>query len=183
VSPKVPPVKRLDRKRDPDVGFDLGALAESGIGAREIDGIRERWEEAKLEKLGLDDRKARGEDIPSEEEYAAIEWDMREDLGEEDYDAMLYATNQENRVALRGVLENSVAHRAGLRNGRVVHSCNGQRIFTPAGLLQCTSGGSLGEKIPIEMIANHGKTVQYWIERGPLGATEVVAVKFQPDPK
>lgn len=180
VTPKVARPKRLDRNREPDIGFDGEALAESGIDAMDVDWIRERWEQAKLEKLGLEDLRSRGERISPEEGYGEIEKKLRRDLGEDNYDAMLYATNQKNRVALRGVLENSAAHKAGLRSGRVVYSCDGRRIFKPMELLQCTSGGNVGEMIPVEIVANNGRTEQYWIERGPLGATEVVAVKFQP---
>lgn len=173
-------VKRLDRNRARDEAFDDGALAESGIDAQDLDWIRDRWEQARLKKLDLSGRQARGERISSEEWHGAIEQELREELGEDGYDAMLYATNQENRVALRGVLENSPAYRAGLRTGGVVFRCDGRRIFIPLELEECASGGAAGESIAIELVTNHGRTKQYWIERGSLGATEVVAVKFQP---
>ena len=173
-------VKRPDRNRGPDLEFDVGALAESDIDAQDVDWIRERWEQAKLKKLSLSDRQARGERIPPGEGSGAIERELREELGEDGYDAMLYATNQENRVALRAVLESSPAYRAGLRTGGVVYRCDGQRIFTLLELEECTSAGAAGESIAIELVANYGSTEQYWIERGSLGATEVVAVKFQP---
>ena len=103
-----------------------------------------------------------------------------EDLGDNDYDAMLYATRQSNRVMLVRLRNNSVAQRAGIREGSVVWSYDGQRIFHAQELATLSTTGRHGDYVNIAIVTPDG-TEQHVVERNPLGA-DLVATKEQPNP-
>jgi hypothetical protein len=177
---KSPPDSRR-RKRDRTTDFDAGALQPSGFSTDDIEWIHERWEQAELEKRYLADLEARGEDPPLGGGYSDIERELREDLGDNGYDAMLYATNQSNRVVLERVRNDSVAYRAGLRNGSVVWSYDGQRIFRPEDLATLVKTGMRGEPVAI-VIVTDGGTEQIFVERNFLGA-DLVSANERPSPR
>jgi hypothetical protein len=166
------------RKSDRATNFDAAALHASGFSPDDIEWIRERWEQAELEKRYLADLEARGEDPPARGGYSDIERELREDLGDNGYDAMLYATNQNNRVALERVRKDSIAYRARLRNGSVVWSYDGQRVFGPNELATLSSSGELGETVEIIIITDDG-TESLFVERNPLGA-DLTSAKERP---
>ena len=132
-----------------------------------------------MEKRTLADIEARGEDPPLGGGYSDIERELREDLGDNGYDAMLYATNQDNRVALERVWNNSIAYRAGLRDGSVVWSYDGQRVFRPNELATLATIERRGEFVEIVIVTDDG-IEQFFIERNPLGA-DLVSAKAQPN--
>jgi hypothetical protein len=160
--------------------FDAGALAASGFSPDDIRWIRERWEEAEMEKRYLADLESRDEEPPPGGAYSDIERELREDLGDDGYDAMLYATDQDNRVALARVQHDSIAYRAGLRDGSVVWSYDGQRVFRPKELATLSTTGRRGEPVEIVIVTDDG-TRQLIVERNPLGA-ELVSARRRPDP-
>jgi hypothetical protein len=164
-----PPPDSRRRKSDRTSDFDAGVLQLSGFSPDDIEWIRGRWEQAEMEKRYLADLEARDEDPPPGGEYSDIERELREDLGDNGYDAMLYATNQNNRVALERVRSNSIAYRAGLRDGSVVWSYDGQRVFRPNELATLATTGRRGEPVEIVIVTDDG-TKQLFIERNPLGA-------------
>lgn len=168
------------RGRYRTIEFDLGALERSGFEPDDIEWIHERWEQAELEKRTLQEIEDRGEDPPPGGGYSDIERELREDLGDGGYDAMLYATNRDNRVVLGRVQNDSVAHRAGLRNGSVVWSYDGERVFSPKELATLSTSGSRGEPVELVIVTDDG-TERYFVERDPLGA-ELVTAKEQPSP-
>jgi len=159
---------------DRTTDFDAGALQLSGFSSDDIEWIRARWEEAELEKRYLADLEARGEDLPPGGGYSDIERELREDLGDNGYDAMLYAIHQNNRVALERVRKNSIAYRAGLRDGSVVWSYDGQRVFRPNELATLSTTGGRGEPVEIVIVTPDGNE-QFFVERNPLGADLVSA--------
>jgi hypothetical protein len=167
------------RKGDRTTDFDAGALQASGFSPDDIRWIRERWEQAEMEKRYLADLEARGEDPPPGGGYSDIERELREDLGDNGYDAMLYATHQDNRVALERVRNDSIAYRAGLRDGSVVWSYDGQRVFRPRELATLATTGRRGESVEIVIVTPDG-TEQRFVERNPLGA-DLVSARRRPD--
>jgi len=154
--------KELDR-------FDKNLLEAEGFSATDVDWIRRRWELAAMQKLELADLRARGKRTPEGVGYGEIQNSMREDLGDHAYDAMLYATNQTNRVVVSSVLESSPAYLAGIRAGDVIYSYNDERVFKPMVLDQLTRTGERGETVRIEVL-REGSIDSYWVERGPSGA-------------
>ncbi len=168
------------RKSDRTTDFDAGVLQLSGFSPDDIRWIRERWERAELEKRYVAELEARDEDPPPGGGVSDIERVLREDLGDNGYDAMLYATNQDNRVALERVRNDSIAYRAGLRDGSVVWSYDGQRVFSPNELATLSTRGRRGEPVEI-VIATDDGTEQLFVERNPLGA-DLVSAKGRPNP-
>ena len=77
-------------KSDRTTDFDAGALQLGGFSPDDIEWIRGRWEQAEMEKRYLAELEARDEDPPPGGEYSDIERELREDLGDNGYDAMLY---------------------------------------------------------------------------------------------
>ncbi len=122
-----------------------------------------------MEKFELADYRARGKKLPEGMGYNEITHSVREDLGEDGYDAMLFATNQLNRVVVSSVVEDSPAGVAGLHPGDVVYSYDDVRVFKPMGLENLTRKGKRGETVKVEVVGEDG-LVSYWIERGPSGA-------------
>ncbi len=174
------PVRASRRRRsERPTYFDAGALQASGFSPDDIRWIRERWEQAETEKRYLADLEARGEDPPPGGGDSDIERELREDLGDHGYDAMLYATDRSNRVALERVRTGSIAYRAGLRDGSVVWSYDGRRVFHPKELAKLSTTGTRGESVEI-VIVTDGGTERLFVERNPLGA-ELVSAKARPN--
>jgi hypothetical protein len=176
---KSPPASRR-RKRDRTTVFDAEALHASGFSPDDVEWFRRRWEQAELEKRDVAELEARDEDPPPGGGYPDIERELREDLGDNGYDAILYATNQDNRVALERVRNDSIAYRAGLRDGSVVWSYDGQRVFRPNDLATLATSGRRGEPVEIVIVTPDG-TEQLFVERNPLGA-DLVSAKGRPSP-
>jgi hypothetical protein len=161
--------------------FDAGALEASGFVSEDIDWFRDRWERAEREKQYLAELEARGEAAPLGGGYADIERELREDLRDDGYDAMLYATGQDNRVVLMQVRNNSIAYRAGIREGSVVWSYDGERVFHPRELAKLSTTGRRGETVEVVIVTRDGPE-RFFVERDPLGA-ELVSEKAKPHPE
>jgi hypothetical protein len=151
--------------------FSADKLARLGYSPDEIARIRERWSESVMNELYLGDARARGEAKPGKKMRmlrGAINLELRADLGDESYDALLYATNQKNRVLITDVLDGSPASEAGIRPGDEVLSYDGNRIFNPFAFKAGTSRGELGEWVAVEVLRG-GESYRLFARRGPLG--------------
>lgn len=162
--------KRLDPGRPADDSFDVDQLVERGYPPDSVERMQELWKDAKLAKLELHDKLARGEEPREYESYAEIERQLRQDLGDEDYGAMLYSTNQQNGVRLQRVLENSATYQAGLRKGVVIHSYDGIRVFKPMELQALIRDTPPGRVVAIEIVAKDGFE-RYFVDSGVVGAS------------
>lgn len=151
--------------------FDADALLETGLAAPEIERLRERFAEHELAELFLRDRASR-EGWLRKPTYSQALREMREEfraeIGEEDYDRMLYAAGRQNRVRIIDVLPDSPAQRAGLAAGDVVLSYAGERMFEIRPLTQATRGGEPGDPTEIRYVRN-GEERRVYVPRGPLG--------------
>jgi hypothetical protein len=151
--------------------FSADKLARLGYSPDEIARIRERWSESVMSELYLGDARARGEAKPGRKMQmlrGAINLELRADLGDEYYDALLYATNQKNRVLITDVLDGSPASEARIRPGDEVLSYDGNRIFNPYAFKVGTSQGELGEWVAVEILRG-GESYRLFARRGPLG--------------
>jgi hypothetical protein len=160
--------------------FDAAALQAIGFAPNYIEWVQGRWELAEVKAREFYDLKARGEAPLRGGDLSDTEQELREDLGDDGYDAMLYATHQKNRVVLQSVRRNSIAYRAGIRDGNVVWSYDGQRVFESKELAALSTSGNRGEPVEIVIVTEDG-TEQYTVERNPLGA-EFIAANKAPKP-
>ena len=151
--------------------FDADALLATGLAAPEVERLRERFAEHELEELYLRDRASR-EGWLQKPGYRQALREMREafraELGEEDYDRMLYAAGRQNRVRIVDVLPDSPADRAGLQAGDVLLSYAGERMFEIRTLTQATRGGRPGDPTEIRYVRD-GEEGRVYVPRGPLG--------------
>jgi len=157
-------------------GFDPDGLLAAGVDpvvGAELERRNDAWQLARLE---LVDRAAReGWDDSDQledqlEQLDAERPDLREELGDERYDAYLYASGRSNRVVVAAVIPGSAAESAGLREGDIVSSYAGDRLFDIRTLQRASRSGSLGENVTVQALRD-GQTVQVSIPRGPLGVS------------
>jgi hypothetical protein len=152
--------------------FDPDALRAAGIADFEIEDLRERWEQYELAKLEIDDLALRGgwSDRPRHRrQLRALGARLRADLGEDGYDAFLYATGRENRLVVEKLLSASAASASGLQPGDVVWSYDGARIFHAYELAGIAAVGRPGEYVRMQVLRD-GKRISLGTERGPVGA-------------
>lgn len=153
--------------------FSARELAALGLDEREIEEIRAVWERSVMEKLELEHQIARGELKLGPQQRARrmlnIELRAQVELGEERYEALLYATGQDNRVVLDELLASSPASAAGLEAGDEVIRYAGERVFQPRDLLRLTRSGKLGDWVVLEVLRD-GEPYRFHVQRGPLGA-------------
>lgn len=168
------------RERDPGAAdgngsdepwFDGDALASFGYSPAEIDRLRESFERAVLERLEMENERARSGQRGLHrvlEDQRRFEARWREELGDDGYDAMLYASGDRNRVILAELLERSPAAAAGIEPGDELISYDGERVFRAAELKRLTTVGDAGALVELR-VRRAGEIVRLFVERGPLG--------------
>lgn len=154
--------------------FDEDALRAAGLSMTMVKQTRERFEQLEMDRLFLRDRAIREGWMGTTRYTAEVEKlegrreDINNSLGDDGYDAYLYATNQPNRVLIREMLQGSPAKAAGLQSGDMVLNYDGKRMFTTRDLQTATTGGPAGESVPVR-IQRNGQIMDLYIPRGPLG--------------
>lgn len=154
--------------------FDEDALRSAGLSMATVKQTRERFEQLEMDRLFLRDRAIREGwmgTVRYSNEVEKLEGrkqDINSSLGDNGYDAYLYATNQSNRVVIREMLQGSPARTAGLLPGDVVLRYDGKRMFATHDLQNATASGRGGESIPVEIVRN-GQVMTLYLQRGPLG--------------
>lgn len=154
--------------------FNDQALINAGVDTTEATRIRQLYEDVEMKKLYLRDQAIRDGTIGSQDyQNKRAELDnqlgsLREELGEDVYDAYLYAAGQPNRVVVLSALKNSPANQAGMQPGDTILRYDNQRIFTWTDLRTATAKGDLNTTVLIEVMRD-GKPVSIYVPRGPLG--------------
>jgi len=151
--------------------FDERALRDAGFGEREAAQLRQRMEAVQLESLYLRDRAVREGWVGTPrfaQELQSLEAKLRDEVGDDRYDWLLYATGQNNRVLVDGVFDSSPASVAGLQSGDAILAYDGARLFAASGLHDATAQGQAGEVVSISLLRN-GENVTVYVPRGPLG--------------
>ena len=154
--------------------FDEAALRSAGLSMTLVKQTRERFEQLEMDRLFLRDRAIREGWMGTARYSSEVEklegrkQDINNSLGDDGYDAYLYATNQPNRVLIREMLQGSPAKGAGLLPGDSVLRYDGKRMFGTRDLQSATTGGPIGESVPVE-IQRNGQVMTLYLPRGPLG--------------
>jgi hypothetical protein len=152
------------------------ALVAAGIAPAAAAEIKHRQDSLALEEIYLRDQATREQwlDAPRfAEEMAKIQRQrtaMRDEIGDEAYDAYLAALGQPNRVRIEDVLHDSPAAQAGVQAGDIVLRYGDARIFATDELVAATHGGTPGENVHLELMRN-GQPLAIDVPRGPLGVS------------
>ena len=153
--------------------FDEQALVASGIDEARARELKLYFEQLELERLRLRDRAAREgwDGSRRRQEFALLgerEDSLREQLGEHEYAAYLYAAGRPNSVEITSVLASAPAGQAGIRSGDRILRYAGERIYSPRELRLATTGGEFGAPVEIE-VERDGETLRVYLARGPMG--------------
>lgn len=153
--------------------FNQQALLDSGMDSTLAGELKVFFEQMEMERLFLRDRAAReGWDREQlRNEFSLLESreeELKQRLGEDGYDAYLYASGQPNRVAVTSVLESAQAGQAGIRTGDQILRYDSQRIYDWRDLREATTSGDLSDTIEVE-VERDGESLSFYLARGPLG--------------
>jgi len=172
-SPRRPPSpEKQTAQRPTQKWFDAASLLTAGVPQSDVERLRELYEAEQLDELYLLDVATR-EGWLSTPRYRTdlqrLKQDLRIELGEADYDRVIYASGKENRVEVDDVLQNSAAEAIGLRRGDIIVRYDGQLILSPQELRLATVRGSADQTTAIDVLRGT-ETLRLYVPRGPLGA-------------
>lgn len=168
-----PPADAIHRSTE-DAWFNQQALIDSGMEQAAAEQLKTRFEEMELEKLYLRDQAVRegwsgGKRYREErQKLEAKSESIKQELGEDAYDAYLFASGKSNRVAVQSVLSGSAAGNAGMISGDQVIRYDGERIYNWRDLRTATTQGDLTETIAVQILRDN-KQMEFYVQRGPLG--------------
>lgn len=153
--------------------FDRQVLLDAGIGDALADELQAFYEQLEMERLYLRDQSVR--EAWNREQYREAlgeveerEAALKDRLGEEGYDAYLYASGQPNRVAVTSLLASAPAAQAGIEAGDHILRYDNQRVYNWFELREATADGDIGDTVSVE-VERDGQTLQFYLARGPLG--------------
>ncbi|MEE8059438.1 MAG: PDZ domain-containing protein [Pseudomonadales bacterium] len=154
-----------------ELWFDEKLLLVLGINSSDVQDLKERFDQTALEKLYLHNqanRAGRGNRGELLKAIRKLDRSLQQELGDQEYDRLLYATGQNNRVTILDILTNSPAAIADIQKGDIILSYGGEKIYSPSELYKSTTKGSVGELVAIEILRGDEYLVTY-LPRGPLG--------------
>jgi len=158
------------------VGFDEDALRAAGFPADGVSELRERWEQTQLARLELADRATREGWVHKpryRRQLQQLGTQLREQIGEDGYDQMLYALGRPNRVVVQRVIEGSAADAAGLRPGDRILRYDARRMHDMRDLRDATTQGRRGEPVLVD-VDRAGERLSLRVARGPMGVLATV---------
>ena len=165
------PAAAADLAATPGLVFDSDRLLAVGVSPNEVERLRGVWEQSQLERLYLSNEAAREgwtNTAQHRENLRTVREELRDSLGEDGFDQMLYATGRANRVVVRDVLSGSQASRVGLLPGDQIVRYADERVYGPRLLNRLTAEGEAGSPVRVEVL-REGRAVPMWLERGPIG--------------
>lgn len=154
--------------------FNVQALVDAGIDTSVAQQIKQDFEALEMEKLYLRDRASREGWLRSPRFFEetgklnARNENIRDQYGEDAYDAFLYATGSPNRVEVQSVLSSAPAGVAGIQAGDRILRYDNQRIYGGSELRDATAQGQAEEMVTVE-VERDGQVLQFYLPRGPLG--------------
>jgi hypothetical protein len=152
--------------------FDRAALTRLGLSDSEVERLQEQWETYQMEWLSLrDDLNREGSEsrLVKAERLAELESEIRLEVGDEDYDWLLFAAGKPNRVLVTDLISRSPGERAGLEKGDMILTYDGLKIFRPRDIVAAISMVEVGEPVWIEARTSSGEAKDVRIPAGPIG--------------
>ena len=159
------------QKPDKKLWFDVGLLLADGVPSHEVERLREIFDASEMEIIDLRHRATRENWLRTGRymrELHDLRAGLREEIGDESFDLLLYATGRKNRVLIAEVLGGSPGERAGFQPGDIVMSYDGKRLFKTVGLQRATTQGRLGDSVVVEVLRG-GEVLRLYPARGPMG--------------
>jgi predicted metalloprotease with PDZ domain len=92
----------------------------------------------------------------------------RQELGDDVYDALLFATNKVNRIEIQEVFADSAALSVGLERGDALLSYDGKRIFALEELKSAIQGSAGASSVRIE-VERAGRRMSFSVPSGRIG--------------
>ncbi len=162
---------------DPDSLWAKGSFSNEpllalGVDPEEVADLRDRFEALELEERGLRDVATRdgwAEHPLYAHEVQAMRREFRDEIGDENYDMVLYAAGRSNRAQVKHVIRGSAAEGADIRAGDVIVSYAGERIFDAPSVFELTTQAEPGESTRVEVLRD-GEIIYLTVARGPMGA-------------
>lgn len=149
----------------------IGQLVAGGFTEGRARQILELEDEIRMAALQAEfEARQKGENFNPWEWAADNQADLRERLGDADYEKYLTAQGGQASVTVREVIGESPANRAGLRPGDRILSYDGKRVFTMNELRSMAFSGEAGEDVIVD-IERDGQRIQLVLPRGPMGIT------------
>ncbi len=166
-------------------GFNVRALEQAGYPPHDLEVIRRRWEEIEIRvrsgREPLDPNLPGVRAIDLEREQFEIDSEMRDLLGDPDYDAGRFATGQDNRVEIEWIPEDGLG--VDLQQGDWVLEYNQQKIYTTDQYLELWRlDWAVGNTEPILTIyrPRDGRTFDVPVPSGQVG--ELRGIRVPPSP-
>ena len=154
----------------------IDSLIAAGVDSQRAQEIQARQDQYQLARLDLIDQAERENwrDTDEFNQRMALldeqQPDLRNELGDENYDRFLFESGRNNRVMVSAVIPGSVAETVGLLAGDVVISYANQRVFTRRELQAATREGLRGEIVGLT-VQRQGQSLFFDVPRGPLGVS------------
>jgi len=154
----------------------IDSLIAAGVDSQRAQEIQARQDQYQLARLDLIDQAERENwrDTDEFNQRMALldeqQPDLRNELGDENYDRFLFESGRNNRVMVSAVIPGSVAETVGLLAGDMVISYANQRVFTRRELQAATREGLRGEMVGLT-IQRQGQSLFFDVPRGPLGVS------------
>ena len=164
--------------------YNVDNLIKGGIDAAIAEDIVRRKNSVELKRLELNDRAKRDNYLGTQRYIDELEIidqqdvNLRDELGDDAYDAYLFNSKQNNRIKIVSVMLGSAAEQAGIQNNDIVLRYDNKRVFTWSELKDATSEGQLGDFVSID-IYRAGQVYSFLVPRGPLGM-QLGATRLQP---
>ncbi|MBT39455.1 MAG: hypothetical protein CL938_13030 [Deltaproteobacteria bacterium] len=159
------------RTKGPRRWFNAEALLHRGIPPHEVERLYEYFGKSQMDLIELQHRAMREDWFKTpryREARQQTSAEFRTEIGDEDYDLLLFGTGKHNRVVVADIVDRSPGSHAGFVPGDVIIRYDGSRIFHGAELQRSSTSGKIGESVPVEVLRN-GEIVRLYIDRGPMG--------------
>jgi C-terminal processing protease CtpA/Prc len=131
--------------------------------------MRERFEAAERERERLRSAaEAEDRSLTREERLRLwqFETQLEQEIGNENYDRLLYAAGEYNRVLVRVVAPNSFAEAAGLKRGDIIVRYDGIPVFKFGHVVDLLHSTENGASVPIE-VTRAGEIFELTLNIGP----------------
>jgi hypothetical protein len=167
---------RLAERRAARRGSNTRERRAERLVAAGFDPATAEWILTRESELQMESLRARyeanrnGESIDFRQQTVGLRDQMRQQLGDAEYERYLTANGRPLHVSISSVLDSSPAQSAGLRTGDQILNYGGKRIYSMSDLTQEIIQGAPNERVVVHFLRD-GIPMQVVLPRGPVGIT------------